>query len=378
MDGSTAIMAARLALIVAMTTASAAACRTTLQAEGDDDPRTGPPAASGGGTGTTNVAVDSGASDPAGTAGRPEVTSGGGATGRQEGGSGRGGNAPSPPSSDAGSVVSAADASAAPRDAGTPQRPPQDLSTGLVAYWRFDEAAGASTAASVPMGRTGTLQGGLQRSADAPPVLPVAPSLSFDGVDDVAVLKDPNATITQTYTYSLWVRPSSTSAVSIILRTAEDGPLARWGEQLRITAAGQFEHHNTNVRNVTGTTIVRSGVWYHVAISGTVGGPMHLYVDGKEEGTPVMTPTIEDCDRRVQPRAHGGASRSTGQRATPGHAYIGSQFGQSFEGDLAELIAVRGPLSDDDLQNLESYLARKYRLSISRRRRAGRSKAPAA
>ncbi len=40
----------------------------------------------------------------------------------------------------------------------------------------------------------------------------------------------------------------------------------------------------------------------------------------------------------------------------------GTQGGQDLQGDIAEVIAVQGPLSDQDLQELQTYLMTKYGL----------------
>jgi hypothetical protein len=77
---------------------------------------------------------------------------------------------------------------------------------------------------------------------------------------------------------------------SLVLRSAGAGQEnTTFSHQLRLTTAGVFEAYlwDGSARTVTGTTVVQPGVWYHVATTTQNGGLLHLYVNGKEEGTPV-------------------------------------------------------------------------------------------
>ncbi len=106
----------------------------------------------------------------------------------------------------------------------------------------------------------------------------------FDGVDDFINISDP-ASPTD-YTVEAWVKPAATASRSIVVRTSASGPNAQYSHQLRLTAAGTFEHYlwDGAARRVTGTTVAQAGRWYHVVGTAQANGPMRLYVDGREEG----------------------------------------------------------------------------------------------
>jgi hypothetical protein len=93
----------------------------------------------------------------------------------------------------------------------------------------------------------------------------------------------------------LWIKPASRSKVLVISR--EDPTTHVLLMQLPVTGTGVFEHYVNDGSSgagcqqtepgscVSGTTVVQSDTWYHVAVSAMSGGEMHLYVNGFEEGT---------------------------------------------------------------------------------------------
>ena len=91
-------------------------------------------------------------------------------------------------------------------------------------------------------------------------------------------------------------------------------------------------------KTVTGTTIVQPGVWYHVVATAQNGGLEHLYVNGVEEGTPVLIGVqYAGCDRW-----RAGCAVSTGAGA-----------GAALNGELAELgIWYSTPLTPDLVSRL--------------------------
>ena len=114
-------------------------------------------------------------------------------------------------------------------------------------------------------------------------------AVRLDGLDDQMTLNDgvhPTA-----YTLEAWVKvdPGATTSRSILVRTAGD-PNTTWSHQLRINAAGQFEHYIYDqgaaaTKGVSGSTIVQPDTWYHVLGAAANGGVMQLFVNGIEEGT---------------------------------------------------------------------------------------------
>jgi hypothetical protein len=109
-------------------------------------------------------------------------------------------------------------------------------------------------------------------------------AIQFDGVDDyVAVMVDD----LETYTITAWVKTDKVAASSVIARTSANGPGAEWSHQLRITAAGVFEHYlwDGGGKSALGTTAVKPGVWYFVAMQASNNGSMKLFVNGTEEAS---------------------------------------------------------------------------------------------
>ncbi|MDD3604878.1 MAG: HYR domain-containing protein, partial [Kiritimatiellae bacterium] len=132
----------------------------------------------------------------------------------------------------------------------------------------------------------------------------VRSALAFDGIDDYVVL--PITNNTPQYTVEAWVKPLATVNQSILLRT-DGSPLINYSQQLRI-AGGVFEHflNDGASKTVTGTTVVQAGRWYHVAGSARNGGPMRLFVNGVEEGTPVTIGTMWTGGNQCQAGAASG------------------------------------------------------------------------
>ncbi|MEN6575653.1 MAG: LamG-like jellyroll fold domain-containing protein [Phycisphaerales bacterium] len=150
----------------------------------------------------------------------------------------------------------------------------------LVGHWPFDGNLNdvVGTAPGTFNGGGATYERGRVRQA-----------VSFDGVDDYVSI--PSPTNPSVYTIAAWVKPARASAAAVITRTNASGPTATWSHQLRINATGQF-HHYLYVgaeRHVSGTTIIVPDTWYHVVIVAQNDGPMHLYVNGLEEGTSIST-----------------------------------------------------------------------------------------
>lgn len=101
-------------------------------------------------------------------------------------------------------------------------------------------------------------------STDVPPAIGNGKSLAFDGISAKAeILDEVNPAA---YTISTWVLLDVVRPCSLIVRTSADGPRTSWSHQLRINAAGRFEHYvfDGGARTVAATNVITRGVWYHV------------------------------------------------------------------------------------------------------------------
>src|SRR6266511_1496066 len=79
------------------------------------------------------------------------------------------------------------------------------ISSGLVAYWKFDEGTGTTAADSSGNGNTGTLANGPSWTSGI-----AGNALYFDGTDDNVTVADSNSLdLTNSFTFSAWVNPAS-------------------------------------------------------------------------------------------------------------------------------------------------------------------------
>lgn len=120
-----------------------------------------------------------------------------------------------------------------------------------------------------------------------PPIVGSGQSLDLNGTTQYVNV--PDTFHPAAYTISAWVRADTIRGQSIVVRSDAGGPAAAWSHQLRMTAAGKFEHYffDGASKAVTGVTTAVANTWYHVAAVATNGGVARLYVNGAEEGTPV-------------------------------------------------------------------------------------------
>ena len=95
------------------------------------------------------------------------------------------------------------------------------------------------------------------------------------------------------YTLAAWVKPMSNNALRSICVRSNGSPATAWSHQIRTTTT-VFGHYTFDgaVRFVDGTTVYSLNKWYHVAATAKNSGPMRLYVNGIEEGTPISIGTL--------------------------------------------------------------------------------------
>ena len=139
-------------------------------------------------------------------------------------------------------------------------------------------------------------------------------ALSFDGTNDYVNM--PSGSFTA-YTIEAWVRFNSSVINQNILAFTSGNPSATWSHQIKTDSTGKFVH-NTNdgtVLSITGNTILKAGIWYHVAISALNGGTMQLYVNGLPEGAPLPVKTLWTLGNQfvVGSTTGGGATFFNGQ-----------------------------------------------------------------
>ncbi len=197
-------------------------------------------------------------------------------------------------------------------------------------YYNFDGDVLDSSGSNVTAIRAG---GGLFDPDFAPAAIS-GQSLDFNGSSQSVSFADSFAATS--YTISVWVKPDTIRAQSILLRTNTSGQASVYHHQLRMTANGRFEHYTNDgsARTVTSTTIAVAGQWYHLAGVARTNGQLRLYVNGSEEGTPAAI----------------GSLFSTGTRWL-----VGSNSGGGmtyFDGRIDEVAVWQGPMDASQIGHL--------------------------
>lgn len=155
--------------------------------------------------------------------------------------------------------------------------------------WKFDEASGGTAGDTSGYNKPGFISGG---TAWVPGR--TGSGLSFNG--STGLINIPDGDNPTDLTMSLWVKPATAGAQSIMTRTDDSGPGVSFSDQLRINAAGKFETYlyslgsfgpSAGGKTVTGSTTVVPNTWYHVTLTRSFNGTLRLYVNGVQEGSPV-------------------------------------------------------------------------------------------
>lgn len=192
---------------------------------------------------------------------------------------------------------------------GTTKEMPNSLITGLVAWWKFNDATGTSAIDSTGNGNTGTLTNG--------PTWTNGPSgngaISFDGTDDYVAVANPsnfNFERTDSFSFSIWVKVSSSATgngKSIINKQALTG-----------NAQGiQIDAHSDNsalavylngttgeaLNGGTGVNSFPANVWHHVAVtydgSSNASG-LKTYIDGSLASSSAGGPLTSSIQNSAQ------------------------------------------------------------------------------
>ncbi len=166
------------------------------------------------------------------------------------------------------------------------------LTTGLEGFWRFDDAAGASSAVDASgNGRNGTLTGGL--STGNPVAGQVRTAIDFDATTDhVEVSGYKGVTGSAERSMVAWVKFEGTNPNQGIMHWGTNSTGQKWTFRVQDSngTAGAIRVE-VNGAAIVGSTDIRDGQWHHVAAvfePGSVSGgatiqDIRLYVDGELE-----------------------------------------------------------------------------------------------
>jgi hypothetical protein len=187
----------------------------------------------------------------------------------------------------------------------------QNLNSGLVAHWRFNEGTGTTTEDSSGNENDGTLLSGTSGGTipvwvtDTPPIRHDRFALAFDGSQSGPYVEAPTLAISDTLSITAWVKfainPGDDTTQGIV---SEPRPGTGWALRMEyaVDDMGNFTPRaNFGINNGFINCSVHSipqlpvGEWTHLAVTyevhGTVdAGVVHLYMNGKE------VPIDAQCD----------------------------------------------------------------------------------
>jgi len=173
---------------------------------------------------------------------------------------------------------------------------------GLVAYYRFNEGSGTSTANSCTntIGIDGTLTNGTAWQAS--PVQFSANALNFDGSDDFVIIP---YVVSSDFTVEFWMKTTSTGPGGTqwyngngIVDAEVGGVTNDWGTSL-VSSKLAFGTGNTDI-TIMSVSSVNTGNWVHVAASWKQStGAMSLYINGTLEASTTGSTNLRNAPPRI-------------------------------------------------------------------------------
>jgi prepilin-type N-terminal cleavage/methylation domain-containing protein len=160
-------------------------------------------------------------------------------------------------------------------------------------YWDFDECSG-TTAISRVGGNTAVFSGGVSWLADS--IKSSGCSLSFDGSTGYASVANP-LDQTTSYSYSFWIKPRTIQTSGLISNSPINPPITSGNgnsNDIYLNSNGTIGYFifNGAGQNLTSTSVLSTGKWYHIAVSQDVtNGKRALYVNGAREAEDTNTST---------------------------------------------------------------------------------------
>jgi concanavalin A-like lectin/glucanase superfamily protein len=159
------------------------------------------------------------------------------------------------------------------------------LADNPVAYYRFEEASGATATDSSPNANDGTYTNGVLLGQPSAPQLGTA--ARFDGIDDyVSTLR----TISTDFTLELWINSNAGSPTGA---ASYEGNGLLWSDvggdandfTLAILNDGLSFFAGDSAMTVTSANAINDGRWHHLVATRAIGGSMEIFVDGVSRGT---------------------------------------------------------------------------------------------
>ena len=115
----------------------------------------------------------------------------------------------------------------------------------------------------------------------------------FDGTNDYLSVPSSSSfnLASSSFTIEAWVYLTATSTKTII--NTWGGPTTGWTLQTNLSSVLTFNATGDGA-DITGTTVLNANQWYHVAVSGTAGSSIKMFLNGTQEGS-TYTGNITDA-----------------------------------------------------------------------------------
>jgi hypothetical protein len=156
--------------------------------------------------------------------------------------------------------------------------------TGLIAYWKFDDGAGATALDASGNENHATLQNGIGWELFYHSNIDWA--ILFDGNDDYAILPDGIISSNNKITVELWFSTVSGGAILGYQNSVYPVLPSSYVPAIYVGLDGKVrgEFWNGSLDPITSSSTYNEGMWHHVALVGDE-NIQHLYVDGKLIGS---------------------------------------------------------------------------------------------
>lgn len=116
-----------------------------------------------------------------------------------------------------------------------------------------------------------------------------ASSTSFLRVRDTADTEPEFFNIRTEFTLAAWVNIISSAAHKVVLGEGNGSNNVTSLLTINSTDKAEFQWTDGSFRQCIGTTVLTAGLWYHVAVTADAVNGKTVYVNGKAEGTNVLT-----------------------------------------------------------------------------------------
>ncbi len=167
----------------------------------------------------------------------------------------------------------------------------EEVTSGPIAYWKFDEGQGQIVNDATTHRNAGTLGATSSSASDDPTWKQESDCVSgkclqFDGSNDYVSVSDQlSYSGGRDLSISAWIKPSDVTDVGIVMKH-KDNTTKDWGLYINSSSQLTFYYEPGLAAVVTSTQTVSANRWYHVAVTYTNSTrAIKLYINGNQDGS---------------------------------------------------------------------------------------------